>query len=102
MKRSLITSILISIGILLFTACETNQSMMDGYGTHGWGMGWWWIIVVIFLITIVWIVIKYVNQNQNSGSGKSALEILKERYASGEIDKQEFEEQKRIINSKIK
>jgi hypothetical protein len=36
MKRSLITSILIPIGILLFTACETNQSMMDGYGTHSW------------------------------------------------------------------
>ena len=39
MKRSLITSILISIGIVLFTACETNQSMMDGYGAQWLGNG---------------------------------------------------------------
>jgi putative membrane protein len=80
--------------------------MMDGYGTHGWGMGmgWWWIIVVVIMIVIIWFVVKAVNQNKgpqlppgNSPPDKSPLDILKERYARGEIDKAEFEERKRDL-----
>ena len=73
--------------------------MMREFG-HGWGMGWWWIIGLIIVVAIVWMVVKGMNQN-NSGSGgepgKSALDILKERYAKGEIDKQEFEERKKDL-----
>ena len=55
MKSSLITSILISIGIVLFTACKTNQSMMDGYGAHGWGMGWgMWFIPILIIVIILY------------------------------------------------
>lgn len=62
-------------------------------------MGFGWIIGLILLVAIVWFIMKTVNQNsstRNSGN-KSALEILKERYASGEIDKKEFEERKRDL-----
>ncbi len=73
---------------------------MGEYG-HGWGMGmgWWWIIGLIIVIAVVWMVVKSLNQNTGStqSPGKSALDILKERYASGEIDKQEFEERKRDL-----
>ena len=62
-------------------------------------MGFGWIIGLILLVAIVWFIMKTVNQNsstRNSGN-KSALEILKERYASGEIDNKEFEERKRDL-----
>lgn len=74
--------------------------MMGEYG-HGWGMGmgWWWIIGLIIVIAVVWMVVKSMNQNIGStqSPGKSALDILKERYARGEIDKQEFEERKKDL-----
>lgn len=72
--------------------------MMYGYGAHGMGMGWWWIIGIVVIVFIVWVVVKGLNQSSaNKGIGKSALDILKERYARGEIDKQEFEERKRDL-----
>ncbi len=71
--------------------------MMDGYGGYGMGMGWWWIIGLIFLVVVVWIVLKVAGQNKNPGTAKSALDILKERYARGEIDKEEYEERKKKL-----
>lgn len=75
--------------------------MMNGFGEHGWGfgMGFGWIIGLLIIIAIIWIVVKSMNKNNRSlqPNSKSPLDILKERYAQGEIDKQEFEERKRDL-----
>ena len=74
----------------------------NGYGNM---MGWFGggIMMIIFwaafILFIVWIV-KEVSGRTNSDKprhGKSALEILEERYAKGEIDKKEFEEKKKDL-----
>ncbi len=71
---------------------------MDGFGGHGWGMGWWWIIGLIIVLAVIWIVVKSMNRTGSAqSSGKTALDILKERYASGEIDKEEFEKRKKDL-----
>lgn len=74
---------------------------MDDFGHgHGWGMGWGWLLGLIILILLIWLVMRVVDPGRRSvGSEKrSAMDILKERYASGEIDKKEYEDKKRDLS----
>jgi putative membrane protein len=74
---------------------------MHGFGGMGVGMGWGWIIGLIVLVVFIWFIVRTVNRDQASSqtNNKSTLDILKERYARGEIDKDEFEEKKRTLSS---
>jgi putative membrane protein len=73
--------------------------MFHGMNGHGWGMGWWWVIGIIILIVVLWPIAQRINRNKNvpRESEKSAIDILKERYARGEINKQEFDERKKDL-----
>ncbi len=73
--------------------------MMDGFTGHGWGMGWGWIIGIFIIVAIIWFFVKSANQSSTpiQPGSKSALDILKERYAKGEIDKEEFTQRKKDL-----
>jgi len=60
----------------------------------GLGMMWYWIIGLIILVAVVWLITRSFSQNRPDFPKKSALDILKERYARGEIDKEEFDKRK--------
>ena len=74
--------------------------MMDGYG-YGMMSGGMWILGLIFWILIlvgIVLLIKYLWEGAGSkGSQESALEVLKKRYARGDISKEEFEEKKKDL-----
>ncbi len=79
---------------------------MVGYGgwnnMMGWGgFGFGWLFMLLFWILVILGVVALVRYLGNSGKApkdhKTALEILKERYAKGEINKKEFEEMKKDV-----
>ena len=60
------------------------------------GMGWWWVLGAIFWIGVIVLIIWGVRELTRRGSGgnssgSSALDIARERYARGEISREEFE-----------
>ncbi len=63
----------------------------------GWGMGFGWIFMVIFwILVIIGVVylIRLVVGTKSNEKTETALDILKKRYAKGEINKEEFEEKR--------
>lgn len=72
---------------------NNEMHTMFGTGMEVW-MFFWWIFVIA---VIAGAVLYFSRQQGNIIRDKSALDILKERYARGELSKQEFEEKKRDI-----
>ena len=63
------------------------------YGNMGWGMGFGWIIGLLVVSLVFWLIYTAVqNTNTSRNEIDSAKEILRKRFAKGEISKEEFEE----------
>ena len=82
---------------------------MMNFGFMPYG-GFGWIFMLVFGCLIVWVIIALArgglgnghmcghdHGDDMQGKDKSPLEILKERYAKGEINKKEFEEKKKDL-----
>ncbi|WP_040727394.1 SHOCT domain-containing protein [Thiomicrorhabdus sp. Kp2] len=63
---------------------------MGGY--MGGGMWLFWLVVLVVIFVLL-------RQFTPLSDKETALEVLKKRYAKGEIDKQEFEEKKKDLQS---
>lgn len=72
---------------------------MMNFGNFGYGAmgGFGWIFMIVFWGLVIWAVVALVRGGGAHGKDKSPLEILKERYAKGEIDQKEFEEKKKDL-----
>jgi len=74
--------------------------MMGYYGNmFGWGGGIFMLIFWVALILfIVWAVKEIGGSRESRKESDAALEILKQRYAKGEISREEFEAKKSDLN----
>jgi putative membrane protein len=72
-----------------------------GYGMGGFGsiiMLVFWVAVIVGIILLIrWLVMSTRAGEHSARSEDSALEILKRRYARGEINKEEFEEKRKVL-----
>jgi putative membrane protein len=84
-----------------------------GYGPHmmGWGGGGYgmvfgplfMILVLAAVIAVAVLLVRWLGgpwhgtAPHQAPPGRTPLDILKERYARGEIDKEEFEERRRVL-----
>ena len=69
------------------------------YGS--WWGGWMLVVWIVIVALVVWGVIALIRHNNygtTSGSHRTPLDIAKERYARGEISKEEFERIKKDIS----
>lgn len=78
-----------------------GHHMFSDYGFMGMGGGFvggifmilFWVLAIAGIIYLV----KHLSQNQGAKQNKTPLNILKERYAKGEIGKEEFEKKKKDL-----
>lgn len=80
--------------------------MMGDWGGWGWGwgMGFGWIFMILFWALVILGIValaKWVFSagSSSSGSGGRALDVLKERYARGEINREQYEQMRRDLES---
>ncbi len=67
--------------------------MMGGFGMGF--MGIFWVAIIAVVVILAW---QYLKPDKTLGSPeRSSLDILKLRYARGEIDKKEYEDKKRDL-----
>lgn len=93
-----------------------SQALADQGESGDWGMGhgmaggwgWiampfmliFWILLIVGLVLLIkWLVQATKSETGTPGGGSGALDILKERYAKGEIDREEFERMKSDLSS---
>lgn len=79
--------------------------MWNGFEGMGWGwiglgflhMGLFWVLVILGIVVLVKWLASGPPTSLPPGSERRALDILKERYAKGELTREQFEQMKREI-----
>ena len=86
---------------------QTSRPDNYYYGPHMWGggYGWFmgpimWLLFIAIAVVVVVLLLRWLGVSGGpaaSAPGKTSLDILKERFAKGEIDKKEFEERRKVL-----
>ena len=78
-------------------------NMMTGQGWGGMGIGMigmaiFWILVIVLIVVLVGRMLGF-SGGRDKLQEKTALDLLQERYAAGEIEREEYQQKKRDLSS---
>jgi putative membrane protein len=100
--RKLFTGLLI-IGLAGVVSCLCDPDFQGGGHMMGYGYGGMWIMWLLIITVIILAAYLLIRETKKKDMGapqlETPIEILKKRYARGEISKEQFEEMKRHIES---
>ena len=111
LKKLMNALIPLSLTLVSLPALAQATAGRPDYGHYGWDWGWGHMIfgsvmMILFwggIIALIVVAVRWMGRGSPHGpvppsSQKSALDILERRFAQGEIDKEEFEERKRLLS----
>jgi putative membrane protein len=71
---------------------------------HPWGPGWFFgfpfmplVFIAVCILIMVFVMMPMMRRWHGGGTERTALDILDERFARGEIDRAEYDEKRRAI-----
>ena len=98
------------LSVLTPAVALAQQPQGPYYGPHMWNGGWggWFfgpIMMIVFIavaVVVILLLVRWLGGPSHVSPHyqpptKTPLDILKERFARGEIDKEEFEERRRVL-----
>jgi putative membrane protein len=70
--------------------------MMDDWGHMSWGYGGalMWLIFLVLIGVVIYFVVRGEKWMKRDAGDETAIDILKKRYAKGELTKKEYEKMK--------
>lgn len=71
--------------------------MMTTDGHFFYGGGFMWIFWLLIIVGVIYLIMNMTKGNMNQSSHDSPLEILKKRYAQGEIEEDEYERRRKEL-----
>jgi len=87
----------------MWHSANLGEGFCNGASFFGFGHGFFgWMLPLLFWGLIIYGVISIIRRlipGNKFSKPESALDILKKRYASGEINDQEFSEMKSVLTS---
>ncbi len=92
-NKNVLVWVLVAVALLfLFSSFG-----MGSYGMMGLGRGFGLILMLLFWGALIWLVVTLINTAQPGKKKEDLLNMLKGRYASGEISKKQYEEMKKEL-----
>jgi putative membrane protein len=70
---------------------------MMHYGYYGFMAGFGLLWSILFWALLIWLIVWLVRRGGAMHSTEGAVEILKERYAKGEITKKQYDDMKKDL-----